>query len=140
MRTQGDENAVVVVLVDGLESRRRDPDAADAHGQHGDQQANAVTQHMPALLPEQKGCGGIEHAVGEDRIVAHAADHGLVGDAENRQCEESLRQLFRPHKERHGDGDEDGQVAGVGVNVADARGKDDPVRPVRDLIEEAEDI
>lgn len=95
---------------------------------------------MPALLPEQEGRGGIEHAVGEDGIVTHAADHGLIGNAENQQGKEARRQLFRPDKERHGDGDEDCQVAGVGVDVADAGSKDDPVCPVRDLIEEAEDI
>ena len=138
--SQGDEDAVVLSHIDRPERRGVDHDAAEAHGQQGDQQANAVTQHMTALLPEQKGRCCIEHAVGEDRIVAHAADQGLVGDAEGRQREEPLRQLFRPDKKAHGDRQKERQVTGIGVDVADAGGEDAPIGSVRDLIKEAEDI
>ena len=138
--SQGDEDAVVLSHIDRPERRGVDHDAAEAHGQQGDQKANAVPQHMTALLPEQKGRCCIEHAVGEDRIVAHAADQGLVGDAEGRQREEPLRQLFRPDKKAHGDCQKKRQVAGIGVDVADAGSEDAPIGSVRDLIKEAEDI
>ena len=95
---------------------------------------------MTALLPEQKGRCCIEHAVGEDHIVTHTTDQGLVGDAEGRQREEPLRQLFRPDKKAHGDRQKERQVTGIGVDVADAGGEDAPIGSVRDFIEEAEDI